>query len=190
MEGTVYEGKTFDKILYPGKAIKNREFETCTFKNCDFSNADFSVNRFTDCVFIGCNLALLKLNRSTLSHVVFRECKLTGINFSECGEALFTVRFESCFLDYASFVNRKMPKTLFSSTSLKGTDFTNATLTSAVFDNTNLEGAVFSGTQLSKANFLTAYNYTIDPEMNYLQKARFSRHGIAGLLTKYNLEIE
>ncbi len=32
---------------------------------------------------------------------------------------------------------------------------------------------------LRKASFLTTYNYSIDPEMNKIKKARFSQMGIA-----------
>ncbi|MCX2738885.1 pentapeptide repeat-containing protein [Pontibacter anaerobius] len=189
MEGQTHEGKTFEKVVYANKPIKNREFEQCTFRNCDFSNADFSQNRFTDCIFIGCNLAMLKLHCSTLSDVVFRECKLTGVNFSECEDILFTVRFENCILDYASFVGRKMAKTPFLHTSLKGADFSNANLANAVFGETDLERAVFSFTNLTGADFSTAFNFEIDPELNTVKKAKFSRHGLQGLLAKYNLQV-
>jgi len=33
-------------------------------------------------------------------------------------------------------------------------------------------------------------NYSIDPELNKIKKARFSTQGIAGLLDKYDIEIE
>jgi uncharacterized protein YjbI with pentapeptide repeats len=190
MEALLHQDKTFEKVSYPNSAISNREFEGCVFKNCDFSNADFSQNRFTDCQFVGCNLAMLKLNRSTLHDVTFRECKLTGIDFSKCEEFLFTVRFENCLLDYASFLKRKMPKTYFINSSLKNAVFEGATLTKAVFDNTDLAGAVFEGAQLNEANLVTAYNYTIDPEVCNIKKARFSQSGLSGLLTKYGIRIE
>ncbi|WP_266204401.1 pentapeptide repeat-containing protein [Pontibacter kalidii] len=189
MEGTTHEGKTFDKVVYPGKPSRNREFEQCTFRNCDFSGSDFSQNRFTDCTFIGCNLAMLKLGSSTLNNVVFRECKLTGVNFGECEEILFTVRFERCLLDYASFARRKMPKTQFIHTSLKGADLSNANLANAVFNDTDLHRAVFNYTNLSGADFSTAFNFEIDPEQNTIKKAKFSSYGLQGLLTKYNLQI-
>jgi len=43
---------------------------------------------------------------------------------------------------------------------------------------------------LEKVNFLTSYNYSIDPENNRLKKAKFSMNGLAGLLGKYDIEIE
>ncbi|MEJ8803928.1 pentapeptide repeat-containing protein [Pontibacter sp. H249] len=189
MKELYHEGKTFERIVYPNKESKNREFEDCTFKLCDFSESNFSQSRFTDCTFIGCNLAMLKLNRATFNNVQFKECKLTGINFSECEDTLFTVGFEHCILDYAAFQKKKMAKTKFIHTSLKGVDFSSANLSSAVFDNTDLERAVFNNTILASADLSTAFNFDIDPELNTIKGARFSQYGLQGLLTKYKLEV-
>jgi uncharacterized protein YjbI with pentapeptide repeats len=65
-----------------------------------------------------------------------------------------------------------------------------ADLNSTVFDNCDLLGAVFQNTILEKADFRTAYNYSIDPDINRVKKAKFSASGIAGLLDKYDIEIE
>ncbi|MBX0333154.1 pentapeptide repeat-containing protein [Pontibacter sp. HSC-14F20] len=189
MEEQLHQDKTFEKITYPNKAVRGREFEDCVFKNCDFSSADFSNNRFTDCEFIGCNLALLRLSNSTLNGVTFKECKLTGINFSECEEFLFTVGFESCLMDYTSFLKRKMPKALFIDCSLKNAVFEFTTLTKARFENTDLAGAVFERTNLSEADLSTAYNFIIDPELNNIKKAKFSENGLAGLLNRYDIRV-
>ena len=69
-------------------------------------------------------------------------------------------------------------------------DFTASDLSAALFDNCDLQGATFEGTNLEKADFRTAYNYTIDPVQNRLRKARFSQSGIAGLLRNFDIEIE
>jgi uncharacterized protein YjbI with pentapeptide repeats len=59
-----------------------------------------------------------------------------------------------------------------------------------VFDNCNLTGAAFDNTTLEKADFRTAHNYSVDPERNRVKKARFSIQGLAGLLNRYDIEIE
>lgn len=69
-------------------------------------------------------------------------------------------------------------------------DFAESDLTNATFDNCDLTLAVFDRTVLEKVNFLTSYNYSIDPENNRLKKAKFSMNGLAGLLGKYDIEIE
>jgi fluoroquinolone resistance protein len=189
MDGLSHEDKTFEKIVYTGKAIKGREFDNCTFKKCDFSNSDFSLNRFRDCTFEACNLSMMKLEGSTLSNAVFKHCKAVGVNFSECDSFLFSVRFESCLLDYASFMRKKMPKTHFLQTTLKDVSFIQANLSGSLFDETDLAGAIFNETDLTSANLVTAYNYTIDPELNVIKKASFASAGLHGLLARYNIKI-
>ena len=68
-------------------------------------------------------------------------------------------------------------------------DFMAADLTEAIFDNCNLHKTVFMDTIAYKTDFTTSYNYMIDPEKNKLKKARFSKDGLAGLLTKYEIVV-
>ena len=84
----------------------------------------------------------------------------------------------------------KLKKTRFKNSNISEFDFTEADLTNALFDNCDLEGAKFERTILEKADLSTSRNYSIDPEINKIKKAKFSIHGIAGLLNKYDIEIE
>jgi hypothetical protein len=45
-------------------------------------------------------------------------------------------------------------------------------------------------TNMEKADLRTSYNYSLDPEINRITKAKFSILGISGLLEKYNITIE
>ncbi|WP_373542362.1 pentapeptide repeat-containing protein [Chamaesiphon sp.] len=63
-------------------------------------------------------------------------------------------------------------------------------LSSSVFDNCDLTRTIFARTILEKADFRNSFNYSIDPELNRIKKAKFSQSGIAGLLDKYDIEIE
>ena len=190
MENLLHTHKTFEKVSFIDKRVNNREFEDCVFKNCDFSNSDFSNNTFMDCEFIDCNLSMTQLVGTSLKTVDFRNCKLLGILFNSCNDFLFSVNFQDCVLDYASFANKKMPKTKFNSCSMKEVSFIGTNLTNSVFENCNLDNAIFNDTILAAANFTTAYNYKIDPEFNPMKKARFSTQGIVGLLDKYDIKIE
>jgi len=185
----LHDDVTFDEIDYSGQTVAGVEYNGCTFKRCDFSNSIFANNKFMDCIFDGCNLSMMKLAKSTLSSVQFKNCKILGVNFSECIDFLFTVEFAGCMLDYSSFMLKKMPKTRFSKSSLKEVSFTQAILTGSVFDDCDLYGAVFNRTDISSANFVTAYNYDIDPEINQVKKAIFSASGLPGLLSKHQLKI-
>jgi len=102
---------------------------------------------------------------------------------------LFSVGFEGCILDYSSFMLKKMLKTRFSKSTLKEVTFTQANLAGSVFDDCDLNGAIFNRTDINSVNFITAYNYDIDPEINIVKKAAFSVQGIHGLLSKYQLKI-
>jgi hypothetical protein len=43
---------------------------------------------------------------------------------------------------------------------------------------------------LEKVDFRTAVNYAFDPNSNKIKKAKFSLMGLAGLLSKYDIDIE
>ncbi|HEV7231786.1 MAG TPA: pentapeptide repeat-containing protein [Bacteroidia bacterium] len=187
---TLHEDKIFEKINYTLEGLTNSEFENCTFKQCDFTNCDLSGNRFCDCTFINCNLALVKLTGTGLRSVAFKECKVLGLNFSHCDTFLFAVHFENSIVDYSSFMGRKMLKTNFIQSSLKEVNFSNCQLQGSVFHQTDLRGALFHQSILKQADFRTAFNFIIDPALNDVKKAKFSLHGLAGLLASYDIVIE
>lgn len=190
MEDLLHINKTFEKVVVIGASIQHKEFEGCIFKHCDFSNSDFSNNTFLDCEFIDCNLSMWQVGNTSLQSVFFKNCKVLGIQFQSCTDFLFQVNFEDCILDYASFANKKMPKTKFVSCSMKEVTFVGANLTQAVFDHCNLENAIFNETQLAGADFTTAMHYKINPELNPMKKAKFATSGIIGLLEQYDIKIE
>jgi fluoroquinolone resistance protein len=92
-------------------------------------------------------------------------------------------------IEYSSFYQTKIRKTIFRNSQLHEADFAECDLTSALFDNCDLNGAAFDRTVLEKVDFRSSYHYTIDPEENRINKAKFSTAGIAGLLGKYDIEI-
>jgi len=183
------ESKTFDKIDFTKTSFEKGEYETCTFTNCNFSSVDLSSDGFIDCDFRDCNLSMVKLAKTSLKEVKFKDCKIIGARFDECQEFLFAVSFENCILNLSSFYRRKMKGTRLHDCSLHEVDFTEADVSQSLFDQCDLMGAIFDNTILEKADFRTAHNYSINPESNYIKKARFSIEGIAGLLDKYDIDI-
>ncbi len=186
----IIEDEAFVKI--PASRIEGSKnaFENCTFTNCDFSNAHFYASVFTGCRFEGCNMHLISLSEAGLQDVKFKDCKLSGVDFSKCRDFLFEVNFENCILDNAIFFKRKIKGTIFKDCSMMETDFTEADLTDAKFLNCNLNRAFFDRTILKNADLRSSYNFTIDPDNNNLKKTRFSLHGLPGLLSKYDIKIE
>jgi len=185
----IHDDKTFEDVSFAGQQNQRWDFQDCRFKRCDFSDSEFSNSKFVDCVFDGCNLSMIRLQGTTLNDVTFKNCKIMGVNFSQCQDFLFTVKFDNCILDYSSFMDKKMLKTPFIQSSLKEVTFTRANLGGSKFDNCNLNETVFRETDLTSVDFSTSYNYIIDPELNDLRKAVFAMNGVAGLLAKYGIKI-
>jgi uncharacterized protein YjbI with pentapeptide repeats len=190
MSAPYFVDQIFEKQDFTAQPLLKGEYESCRFENCRFQESDLKQIRFTDCVFKDCNLSMAKLAGVTFRDVVFKDCKLMGLHFDVCNDLLFSVSFTRCMADLCSFYLRKMKKTRFENCSLKEVDFSEADLSHSVFADCNLENAVFENTQLEKADLRSAFNYRIDPEKNYLKKARFSVQGLAGLLEKYDLSVE
>jgi fluoroquinolone resistance protein len=190
MEQEYTEGKRFEKIDFKAEGLVKGEYENCTFMNCNFSDADLSGCVFIDCTFSGCNLSLVKLNNTAFRDVVFSDCKMLGLQFGSCNEFSVVFTFDNCILNHSSFYKMKIKKTVFKNCKLEEVDLTEADLAGAVFENCDLLRATFDNTILEKADLRTAYNYSIDPEINRIKKAKFSAAGLGGLLDKYDIDIE
>lgn len=190
MPTVFFEDKTFDKINYNQQPFPKGEYENCTFSTCDFSNTDLSNVKFISSKFEHCNLSMALLGNTAFKEVVFINSKMLGLRFDHCSTMAFEITVDNCTLNHSSFYKTKIKNTVFKSSQLEEVDFTACDLTSALFDNCNLQKAIFENTILEKVDFTTAYNYSLDPEMNRIKKAKFSLNGLAGLLNKYNIEID
>ena len=73
---------------------------------------------------------------------------------------------------------------------MQDVDFTQADLSNVKFNTCDLIRAKFENTNLEKADFRTSYNYSINPALNRMKKAKFSVAGIYGLLDNYDIVIE
>ncbi|WP_139925043.1 pentapeptide repeat-containing protein [Hymenobacter sp. DG01] len=178
--------RVLTRTLPPGLAGE-REFEQYHFLNFDFSQTSLAGYLFSECRFENCNLAGTSLANTSLQNIAFDGCKLLGLPFEACRDMLFSVHFDRCQLDYASFSGRVMPNTRFVECSLREANFTQADLTGAVFQNCQLDRAVFLHTHLNGADFRTAENVVLEPELNELKNARFALLSLPGLLIKHGL---
>lgn len=186
---SICEDQTFTKL--PAAHLKAAQtYEHCKFISCDFSNAYLDGLVFIDCTFEDCNLLLASVGATGFQNVVFKRCKLSGVNFGKGRDFLFEVNFEGCILDNAIFYQKKNKKGKFTDCSMIETDLTEADLTEAKFINCNLHRAFFSRTILKGADLRSSYNFSIDPDDNTVKKAQFSLHGLPGLLGKYDIKIE
>ena len=180
-----FKDKIFQEI-----DIKYKDFENCIFNNCDFTSCDFMAVTFIDCNFIECNFNDTKINYVSLRGAFFTKCNFTNVNFAMTDQVIYEFGFKDCLLDYAKFYKLKLKKMQFINCSMVAVDFMASDLTEVLFDNCNLRHAVFIDTVANKADFVTSYDYTIDPEKNKLKKAQFSVEGLKGLLAKYDIVVK
>lgn len=185
-----FEDHTFEKADFASAGLPAKEFINCIFNGCNFAGTDLTGADFFDCTFNNCNLGLVKLKGTGLKDVRFSGSKITGVDFTPTNNFLFSVSFTDCVLDYSAFQQKKMKKTIFRNTSMKETHFSGNDLSESVFDRCDLTEALFQDNNLEKADFRSALNYFISPNQNKLKKARFSIHGLPGLLSEWDLVIE
>ena len=115
---------------------------------------------------------------------------MLGLRFENCNAFGLSFSFDNCQLNHSSFYKTKIKRTVFKNSQLHEVDFTACDLTNTLFDNCDLKGAIFENTNIEKADFRTSCNYSLDPEINRIKKAKFSISGVSGLLDKYDIEIE
>lgn len=181
---------TYDKTIDKNDLLTKGEYENCIFNNCNLADSDLSEFKFIDCTFTGCNLSLAKLDKTVFRDVNFKECKMIGLHFDACNEFGLSFSFDGCQLNLSSFYKLKIKKTIFKNSQLQEADFTETDLTNALFENCNFAQAIFDHTILEKVDFRTSFNYSIDPEINRIKKAKFSIPSVLGLLDKYDIDIE
>lgn len=190
MERIYIEDKRFEKVDFSVNRMSIADYENCSFINCNLSAVDLSNICFSECEFTDCNLSTAKLIKTSFRDTKFFACKMMGLHFEHCSNFLFSVYFENSVLNLSSFYEVNLKKTVFKKCSLREVDFTAADLTGANLDGSDLAAAIFVDSVLEKADFRNANNYSIDPTANKVKKAKFSINGIAGLLDKFDIEIE
>lgn len=190
MSQAFIQDQNFDKLDFTQEPLAKGEYENCTFTNCNFEETNLSDIKFMNCDFQDCNWSLAQLNGTVLREVKFKDCKMLGLQFENCNDFGLSFSFENCQLNHSTFFQMNIKKTIFKNCQLREIDFSESNLSNVIFDNCDLAQAIFINTVLDKADFRTAYNYSIDPESNRLKKAKFSILGISGLLDKYDIIIE
>ena len=190
MQKEIIENKEFNKVDFTAKKLPSIEFENCSFLNCKMSDLDLSGYTFLDCEFQGCDLSNSKLKGTSFKDVKFHDCKLLGLLFNNCSELLLSFTFVNCQMNLTSFHLLKIKGIEFIECNLTEADFSDADLTKVKFNNCDLSRAIFNYSNLEGADFRTSYNFSIDPELNKMKKAKFSLNNATGLLDKYNIIIE
>jgi len=180
--------ESIQNLDFQVRALDKDNFEQVEFVNCSFSNV--SGISFIDCIFRDCNLSNAAVSNARFSDVGFFNCKLTGINFSESKDFGFSIQLENCIVDYAIFERKKPNKSTFTNCKIHGADFTQADLSKCKFHNCDFWDAVFANTNVGGVDFTTSKNFTIDPTINNVRKAKFLSSDLAGLLTRFDIIVK
>jgi uncharacterized protein YjbI with pentapeptide repeats len=69
-------------------------------------------------------------------------------------------------------------------------DFSDADMRNVPLHGCDLARSNFHNTNLEGTDFRSAVNYSFDPDLNRIRKAKFSINGLVGLLGKYDIEID
>src|SRR5690606_15544328 len=184
------ENQEFRGIDFRHKILVDGEYEGCYFIDCIFSGKDLTGAGFAECEFENCDLSNAFGKNISMRDVIFRNCKILGFRFDQCNPFLLSFSFEDCILNFTSFYRLKIKGTKFVNCKLQNEDFTESDLSLSVFNKCELTGSVFQNSDLNSVNFENSYNFEIDPEINKLKGAVFSKNSLAGLLTKHQLRIK
>ena len=189
MKKIYFDDKNSRGVDYSVENLIEGDYNNCTFTACNFSNTNLSGINFEDCRFDNCDLSNAKTAKTAFQNISFKNCKILGLHFDECNSFLLSFSFENCQLNLSSFYQLKIKSTKFKNCILHEVDFTETDLTASEFENCDLMGAIFGYTILEKVDFSTSVNFSIDPDLNRIKKAKFSMQGLTGLLDKYDIQI-
>lgn len=187
MSNTLHQDRIFTGNELGADAFAHAEFEQCTFRSGQWMGADLTNARFTACTFEQCDLSNAVITGAGFRDVDFKGCKLLGLQFDQCNTFLLAMRFDHCRLDFASFRSLVLKGTRITACGLVEADFSGTDLRKAVLVDSDFTGAVFDGTNLEAADLRDARNFIIDPERNRIKAARFSLHGLPGLLVRHGI---
>ncbi|MEN8697409.1 MAG: pentapeptide repeat-containing protein [Bacteroidia bacterium] len=183
----MYDQTIENKVFTQGEL--DHEYEQCAFINCDFTGLYFTDIAFEECTFSTSNFTEVKIKNTAFKKVSFTECKMLGLQFSQCNSFLLELNFDGCQLDYASFYQLNLSNARLENCSLKDVDFVECKLHKASFSGSDLYAATFEQTDLTQCDFRGAENYSMDPNINQLKGAIFSKDEVLGLLVKYGIKI-
>ena len=172
------------------EALGQNEISNIHFYGIDFSEFNFSSKNFTDCKFENCNLSNSSIVATVFNNVDFIKTKIMGMNFWDLNHFLSNFNFLACNITLSSFFWVNLKGISFKESEVKETDFTNAILENSNFSFCDLEESIFSNSNLKNSIFLWAYNFSINPTINNLEKTKFSKDNLIWLLDYLDIIID
>lgn len=162
--------------------------DSVRYVQCNFIESDLRDAKFIECEFEGCTISAAKID-GTLLQASFKDCKIEGINFFQLRQSMIELSFENCLIRHSSFATMKLMKTNFTRSTFDNVDFADADLAESKFANCEFRDCVFQNTNLSKADFVGARGYAINPMNNKIKKAKFDMPEVLSLLAAFDIKI-
>lgn len=135
-----------------GRSAESVEFEQCRFRgNTDLSGTHLAGSSMTDCLIEGCNLANLRVEKSSMLRVKLSVARLTGVHWID--GVLRDVTVSECRADLTSFRFTDFHNVAFDGCNLTRADFQNADVSGVQFTNCDLTGAQFSQATMEGTHF-------------------------------------
>ena len=187
----LFSAETFRGLTIDGPEPRGRRFEDCRFVECRITAGAFRLGSFLHCSFEGCDLSNWQVEGIRFVEVRFKASKLVGVQWSGVKpDALTSVRFEDCTLDYSDFSRFRLKDGLLKGCSVREVNFERADLSGADCGDSDFTGSTFNETNLQKADFRGARGYAIDARTNRLKGAGFSLPDALGLLEILEVKVE
>lgn len=183
-----YLEEEFEGIDFTEEIEEYREFDGCSFINCTFRSTEFLSCKFSECIFEGCELSLMKVKNSTFNDVVFKNSKVTGVDFSHLSEPV-EIHFDTCNVNMSSFYNLDMRHAKILNSSLHDVDFVETNLEKADCSGSDFMGALFGRTNLKSAKLSSAKNYMINPNENIVTNMEVSLPHASSFFTFLGLKV-
>lgn len=165
------------------------EFYNCTFNNIQFFKSTLTNCRFENCTFNNCDLSLSNIKESHFLEVEFNCCKLAGLDWRTALKP-FTIKFDECKLNDSIFFGLDLRGAEFIKSEVRHCDFEKCNLAKVSFSESDLLNSKFVNTNLNESDFTYSVNYSIDPQLNKIKKAKFSQPEVLALLDGFNILIE
>ena len=190
MESSYFYQQIFRRNSYADKEFQVAEYEDCTFEECSWDAATFEGCTFIECTFKACRIINPKMDNSQWQTVLFQDCQLLGVHFSDCNPFLFSIRVSGCQIQYGSYHQMDLKESQFMVSQLLEVDFVEADLREVSFPECDLTGSQFDNSNLEGSNFRSATGIMIDPTKNAIRGAKFTISQLPGLLQSFGIEIE
>ena len=190
MEARIITGRTFGKNDAEALFTEGTVFDKCIFRGGTFTALLLHGIILLDCRVTGCDCSLCAFANTVMDGVTFSGCKMSGTSFGERNSShRLSASFTECIFDDAVFLHITADS-VFRQCRMHATVFESCILKGVLFDACDMQGSSFTDNDLRSADFLTSSGFTIDPETNRLNGARFSQASLPGLLAKYRIKIE